>query len=199
MATLTAPPTAAFTFTSSSKDSPITNSPFASSSTPPSSLPSTLPPTTTTLTTPTSTTTTTKRKHSLISTAPPQEKPPNYSHQITTSPSITPFEKKVYHLLLTIPPGSFTTYAFLSAHLKSSPRAVGNALRKNPFAPGVPCHRVLSTGNALGGFKGKISRKSADGVGGVDTLIEKKTLLQKEGVRFDDKGRALGTPFRGFK
>ncbi|KAK4651288.1 hypothetical protein QC762_604880 [Podospora pseudocomata] len=183
MTTLTAPPTTPFTFPSP-RDSPAFFPP-----TPPST-------TTPLLTTTATTTTTTKRKHSSISTAP---QPPNYKTLINTSPKITPFEKKVYHLLLTIPPGSFTTYALMSTHLKSSPRAVGNALRKNPFAPGVPCHRVLATGNSLGGFKGKISRKSPDGVGGVDTLIEKKELLRKEGVKFDDKGRALGTPFRGFK
>ncbi|KAK4175886.1 6-O-methylguanine DNA methyltransferase [Triangularia setosa] len=194
MATLTAPPTAAFPFTPSKDSSLVMNSAFSPSSsaltlaTPSSPLPCI----TATITASTSS----KRKHSSISTAPPT---PNYPSLINTSQKITSFERKVYHLLLTIPPGSFTTYALLSTHLKSSPRAVGNALRKNPFAPGVPCHRVIATGNTLGGFKGKISRRSADGVGGVDTLIEKKALLQKEGVRFDGRGRVLGTPFKGFK
>ncbi|KAK0660420.1 6-O-methylguanine DNA methyltransferase [Cercophora samala] len=191
MATLTAPQTTPFTFT------PSKHSPASFPPTPPSPPPSSTP---LLLTTTTTTSPPNKRKHSDISSAPPPPlPPPNYKTLINTSPKTTPFEKRVYHLLLTIPPGSFTTYALLSTHLNSSPRAVGNALRKNPFAPGVPCHRVLSTGNSLGGFKGKISRKSADGVGGVDTLIEKRDLLRKEGVKFDDKGRALGTPFRGFK
>ncbi|TLS25098.1 hypothetical protein PpBr36_07010 [Pyricularia pennisetigena] len=105
------------------------------------------------------------------------------------------FEKKVWSLLCQIPSGSVSTYGIMSAHLGSSPRAVGNALRRNPFAPDVPCHRVVATGGALGGFKGKWPR---DGEG--ITLDEKRLLLRREGVRFDDAGtRVLGTPFSGFR
>jgi methylated-DNA-[protein]-cysteine S-methyltransferase len=50
----------------------------------------------------------------------------------------TPFERAVWSLTYQIPAGSFSTYALLAAHLKSSPRAVGNALRRNPFAPEIP-------------------------------------------------------------
>ncbi|KAK7416272.1 hypothetical protein QQX98_005343 [Neonectria punicea] len=105
----------------------------------------------------------------------------------------TPFEKRVWTALCQIPPGHFTTYGLLAAHLDSSPRAVGNALRRNPFAPEVPCHRVVATGGALGGFKGKWPR---DGEG--ITIDEKKKLLRGEGVRLDGKGKVIGTPFRGF-
>ncbi|ELQ39209.1 RING-2 protein [Pyricularia oryzae Y34] len=109
--------------------------------------------------------------------------------------SRTAFEKKVWSLLCQIPSGSVSTYGIMSAHLGSSPRAVGNALRRNPFAPEVPCHRVVATGGALGGFKGKWPR---DGEG--ITLDEKRLLLRREGVRFDDAGaRILGTPFSGFR
>lgn len=109
--------------------------------------------------------------------------------------SRTAFEKKVWSLLCQIPSGSVSTYGIMSAHLGSSPRAVGNALRRNPFAPEVPCHRVVATGGALGGFKGKWPR---DGEG--ITLDEKRLLLRREGVRFDDAGaRVLGTPFSGFR
>ncbi|KAI1767060.1 methylated-DNA--cysteine S-met [Hypoxylon sp. FL1150] len=105
----------------------------------------------------------------------------------------TVFEKKVWNLLCQIPRGSVSTYALLSAHLGSSPRAVGNALRRNPFAPEVPCHRVVATGGALGGFKGKWPR---DGEG--ITIDEKRRLLRGEGVKIDDKGRVLGTPWAAF-
>ncbi|KPM39140.1 hypothetical protein AK830_g7434 [Neonectria ditissima] len=105
----------------------------------------------------------------------------------------TPFEKRVWTALCQIPPGHFTTYGLLAAHLGSSPRAVGNALRRNPFAPEVPCHRVVATGGALGGFKGKWPR---DGEG--ITIDEKKKLLRGEGVRLDGKGKVIGTPFGGF-
>ncbi|KAI1337686.1 methylated-DNA--cysteine S-met [Xylariaceae sp. FL0016] len=105
----------------------------------------------------------------------------------------TPFEKRVWSLLCQIPPGSVSTYGLISAHLGSSPRAVGNALRRNPFAPEVPCHRVVATGGTLGGFKGKWP-KDGEGI----TIVEKRSLLRKEGVRFDEKGRVLGTPWAAF-
>ncbi|KAI0193570.1 6-O-methylguanine DNA methyltransferase [Xylaria flabelliformis] len=105
----------------------------------------------------------------------------------------TTFEKKVWTLLCQIPPGCVSTYGLMASHLGSSPRAVGNALRRNPFAPQVPCHRVVATGGALGGFKGYPS-KDGEGV----TIGEKKLLLRKEGVKIDEKGRVLGTPWSAF-
>jgi methylated-DNA-[protein]-cysteine S-methyltransferase len=81
----------------------------------------------------------------------------------------------------------------MASHLHSSPRAVGNALRRNPFAPEVPCHRVVSTGGTIGGFKGKSGRE-----GEGTTLPLKRKLLRGEGVRFDGKGGVLGTPFQAF-
>ncbi|TFB03831.1 Methylated-DNA-protein-cysteine methyltransferase [Trichoderma ghanense] len=106
----------------------------------------------------------------------------------------TPFEKRVWAALCQIPRGRVTTYGLLSAHLGTSPRAVGNALRRNPFAPDVPCHRVVATGGALGGFKGAWPR---DGEG--ITITEKRSLLRAEGVRVDDRGRVLGTVWSGFE
>ncbi|KAH6656593.1 6-O-methylguanine DNA methyltransferase [Truncatella angustata] len=105
----------------------------------------------------------------------------------------TLFEKKVWSLLCQIPPGHVSTYGLMSAHLNSSPRAVGNALRRNPFAPGVPCHRVVATGGQLGGFKGHWSR-NGEGI----TIDEKKKLLGKEGVKIDPSGKVLGTPWAAF-
>ncbi|TEA18162.1 Methylated-DNA--protein-cysteine methyltransferase [Colletotrichum sidae] len=105
----------------------------------------------------------------------------------------TQFEKGVWTALCQVPKGHVTTYAILAAHLKSSPRAVGNALRRNPFAPEVPCHRVVATGGALGGFKGKWPR-NGEGV----TLDEKRSLLRKEGIKIDSSGRVLGSPFVAF-
>ncbi|KAL7806466.1 methylated-DNA--cysteine S-met [Trichoderma gracile] len=106
----------------------------------------------------------------------------------------TPFEKRVWAALCQVPRGRVTTYGLLSAHLGTSPRAVGNALRRNPFAPDVPCHRVVATGGALGGFKGSWPR---DGEG--ITIAEKRSLLRSEGVRVDDRGRVLGTVWSGFE
>jgi methylated-DNA-[protein]-cysteine S-methyltransferase len=113
--------------------------------------------------------------------------------QIAASQRGSLFDKRVWSAILQIPPGQVTTYGLLAAHLNSSPRAVGNALRRNPFAPGVPCHRVVATGGGLGGFKGKAGRE-----GEGTTLPLKRQLLRGEGVRFDGRGGVLGTPFAAF-
>lgn len=107
--------------------------------------------------------------------------------------SRTPFEKRVWTFLCRIPRGQVSTYGLMAAALGSSPRAVGNALRRNPFAPEVPCHRVVATGGGLGGFKGQ-RPKSGEGV----TLDEKRMLLRGEGVKFDSSGKVLGSPFVAF-
>ena len=104
--------------------------------------------------------------------------------RISTHPTLTPFRRRVYRTLLSIPPGQWTTYGVLADYLSSSPRAVGNALRTNPFAPQVPCHRVLAADRSLCGYKGE-----KEGYGG---LPEKRALLEKEVVEFDEKGRARG-------
>lgn len=105
----------------------------------------------------------------------------------------TPFQKRVLGLLCQVPKGQVTTYALMSKHLSSSPRAIGNAMRRNPFAPEVPCHRCVATGGKLGGFRGQWP-KNGEGV----TLDEKRALLRKEGVKFDGRGRIVGTPFGAF-
>ncbi|KAH8768893.1 RING-2 like protein [Diaporthe sp. PMI_573] len=124
--------------------------------------------------------------------APPKDMQPQLS-RIAASPKLTPYQKRVLTLLCQVPSGHVTTYALMASHLGSSPRAVGNAMRRNPFAPEVPCHRCVATGGGLGGFKGQWPR---DGEG--ITLDEKRMLLRREGVRLDDAGRVLGTPFGGF-
>jgi len=61
------------------------------------------------------------------------------------SKQVTEFQGRVYTLLKQIPSGKVTTYAALAKALNSSPRAVGGALRNNPFAPEVPCHRCIAS------------------------------------------------------
>ena len=92
---------------------------------------------------------------------PPPEPPspapvdPAVSSEIASHPTLTPFRKRVLLALCQVPSGSHTTYLALSDHLSSSPRAVGNALRNNPFAPRVPCHRVVAADGGIGGFGGE--------------------------------------------
>ncbi|KAK6506024.1 hypothetical protein TWF506_010950 [Arthrobotrys conoides] len=108
---------------------------------------------------------------------------PENTFVIPGDTDITDYQKKVYALLLQIPPGKISTYAHLSAALSSSPRAVGNALRRNPYAPDVPCHRVIATTGYIGGFKGDWN----DAPSGINIEL-KMELLKGEGVTFDKNG-----------
>lgn len=89
------------------------------------------------------------------------------------------FDSSVYGALMVVPRGMVTTYGVLAAAVGCrSPRAVGQALRRNPFAPEVPCHRVVRGDGSPGGFQG-----SDDGA------PKKSRLLHREGVAFDSDGR----------
>ncbi|MDD5491860.1 MAG: MGMT family protein [bacterium] len=74
---------------------------------------------------------------------------------------ITEFEKKVYAACKTIPPGETRSYAWVAKKIGQprACRAVGNALHKNPFAPLVPCHRVILSDGSVGGFAGGTAKK----------------------------------------
>jgi methylated-DNA-[protein]-cysteine S-methyltransferase len=101
----------------------------------------------------------------------------------TAAATPTDFQARVYAALCAIPPGRVTTYGRLARALGcGSPRAVGQALRRNPFAPAVPCHRVIAADLTLGGFNG--SRGEA-------AVARKRARLHAEGVAFDDAGRLL--------
>ncbi|MCK5107770.1 MAG: MGMT family protein, partial [Nanoarchaeota archaeon] len=65
----------------------------------------------------------------------------------------TEFENRVYSLCKKIPRGKVSTYGEIAKALNSKcARAVGNALNKNPYAPKVPCHRVVKSNGKVGGF-----------------------------------------------
>lgn len=91
------------------------------------------------------------------------------------------FSQKVYRLLQKVPKGRVTTYKILAEKLGSKAyRAVGSALKNNPYVPEVPCHRVVRSDGRVGGFMGKtsgweISRKiemlNKEGVGVIDGKI----------------------------
>ena len=85
------------------------------------------------------------------------------------------FEEKVWNLMETIPRGRVTTYGFIAKKLRTKAyRAVGNACRRNPYAPRVPCHRVVRSDGAVGGFRGKTTGK---------TVEEKTLMLRSENVQ----------------
>ena len=88
--------------------------------------------------------------------------------------TLTPFEKKVYRTILAIPPGQVRSYEWVAKKIgrPKAARAVGNALHKNPFAPVVPCHRVVKNDGALGGYSKGLSAKKK--------LLEKeKAIIEK--------------------
>ncbi|KAK1147390.1 methylated-DNA--protein-cysteine methyltransferase [Aspergillus melleus] len=150
-------------------------------------------------------------------------------HRIKSHPALSPFRRRIYLVLLSIPPGRWTTYAALARYMatttttttSSSPlsssnsppssttttttnkpnpnppgtkprakpkgaigsaRAVGTAMRTNPFAPDVPCHRVLASDGTLGGYMG-----DGPSTGGRN-LQKKREMLEAEGVRFLGEG-----------
>ena len=90
---------------------------------------------------------------------------------------MTSFSQKVYHLTKKIPKGKVSTYKEIAHALNSQAyQAVGQALKRNPYAPIVPCHRVVKSNGSLGGFAGHSSGKEIE---------RKKKMLQKEGVKLE--------------
>ena len=75
------------------------------------------------------------------------------------APEGTPFQRRVWELLRTIPQGQTATYGQLAQRLGSSPRAVGSAVGHNPISILVPCHRVLGSDGGLTGYAGGVERK----------------------------------------
>ena len=87
---------------------------------------------------------------------------------------MTRLAQKTYELLKKVPKGRVTTYKALGNALGTRGyRAIGQILRKNPYAPAVPCHRVVASDGTIGGFMGKTT----------GTEIQKKIkMLENEGV-----------------
>jgi methylated-DNA-[protein]-cysteine S-methyltransferase len=85
-------------------------------------------------------------------------------HQIKLGhllPSMT-FNQKVWTLTARVPKGKVTTYGEIARALNTRAyRAVGNALNKNPYAPEVPCHRVVGSTGELTGFAAGLEKKKA--------------------------------------
>ncbi len=88
----------------------------------------------------------------------------------------TDFQDRVYKLISTIPAGKVVSYGQVADALACrSSQAIGQALKKNPFAPTVPCHRVIRSDLKLGGFFGSAGEAALD---------RKRALLESEGVIF---------------
>ena len=84
----------------------------------------------------------------------------------------TKFQLKIWKYLKTIPKGTVKTYKQVAIAIKkpNSARAVANACGKNPYAPKIPCHRVIRSDGGLGGYSGR---------GGINTKLR---LLRSEKI-----------------
>jgi O-6-methylguanine DNA methyltransferase len=84
----------------------------------------------------------------------------------------SPFYQQVWKTCATIPAGQTRTYGWVAQKIgkPKAARAVGRALGANPFAPTIPCHRVIGSNGSLTGYSGP---------GG---LRQKQQLLEKEKV-----------------
>ena len=88
---------------------------------------------------------------------------------------MTELYRRIYQLLRTVPKGHITTYKALAQAVNSQAyQAIGQAMRHNPDAPLVPCHRVVKSDGTLGGFMGSTFGKE---------LKRKKELLRSEGIQ----------------
>ena len=92
------------------------------------------------------------------------------------------FNERCYKVLKKVPRGKVTTYGEIARALKSKGyRAVGNAMNKNPYAPNVPCHRVVGSNGKMTGFAHGISKKIR--------------MLEEEGIHVKDGKVDLGKYF----
>ena len=100
---------------------------------------------------------------------------------------MTKFQSECYEALKKVPKGKVITYAGLARKIgkPKAHRAVGNAMNKNPFAPKVPCHRVVKSNGELGGFADdinvKIKRLHEEGVDVLNNkIVNFKSILFSE-------------------
>lgn len=100
------------------------------------------------------------------------------THTVTSRPKDWPnpassFQRKVYEVVRQIPRGEVRTYAWVAKQIGNpkAARAVGQALKRNRWAPKIPCHRVIASDGTLGGYS------AAGGLAG------KRKLLRQEGVQ----------------
>jgi methylated-DNA-[protein]-cysteine S-methyltransferase len=104
--------------------------------------------------------------------------PRDLAHIALDMRDVPEFNRRVYELARTIPPGETLTYGELAAKLgdPGAARAVGRALGENPIPIVVPCHRVLAAGGRSGGFSGGA---------GVPTKLRMLAIERSPGPLFD--------------
>lgn len=97
---------------------------------------------------------------------------PHHRFQLHLKPKGSLYQQKVWNALLVIPVGRTLTYGELAIKLQSSPRAIGQACKRNPLALFIPCHRVVGK-DSLGGY-----------MGNPESITYKEALLTHEAHQF---------------
>lgn len=96
---------------------------------------------------------------------------------VLDSKNISEFQRRVYLALLEVPCGATISYGELARQIGcGSAQAVGQALKRNPFAPDVPCHRVIACDGSIGGFHGE-----REG----EMIAKKRYMLAREKEQID--------------
>lgn len=80
----------------------------------------------------------------------------SYPFKLTIS---SDFQKRVLDIVFEIPYGEVVTYQWIAKQLNTSPRAVGQALKRNPLPIVIPCHRVIGSDGSIGGYSLGIDSK----------------------------------------
>jgi len=93
---------------------------------------------------------------------------PNFKFEMTHLPR---YSRRVLGFLSKVPVGYVTTYGALAKAAGGGARAVGNVMASNPFAPLIPCHRVVRSDFGVGGYGGEVV-----GLG----VKLKRSILQRE-------------------
>lgn len=100
---------------------------------------------------------------------------PQFRFTVPLAPGGTSFQRRAWDAIRAIPRGESRTYAEVARSVRSAPRAVGQACGANPIALIIPCHRVIASRGAVGGFMRAAS---------CDPIAIKRWLLTHEGYRF---------------
>ncbi|KAF5363865.1 hypothetical protein D9756_001086 [Leucocoprinus leucothites] len=131
-----------------------------------------------------------------IQTAFPRGEAERLKYRTKEGKKVTPYQWDVYDFIMKIPRGKVTTYKIISDSIGGSARSAGGALKINPFAPYVPCHRVVASNFFIGGYCGQWAGRESSNTGGSvkpedkdqHQIRRKIGFLKEEGVEVDGKG-----------
>jgi O-6-methylguanine DNA methyltransferase len=100
------------------------------------------------------------------------------------------YSQRVLRFLIRVPVGYVTTYGALAELAGVAPRVVGRVMATNPFAPLIPCHRVVGSDFGLVGYGGGIKMKQA--------ILQREDRDYKEPTKIKVDGSVLSVFPVGF-